>query len=147
MGYYNLNLDEQSSSLTTFSCPFCRYRYMQLLFGVAPANDMSQRKIYKLSQGLSNGFGIADNIFIAGFDDLGSYHDGTLDEALRICREANLKLNKFHFRCTSIPFFGEFLSWDGVNPGSKKVQVLKDKLPPECKKRIAVIHGYPQLPE
>ena len=27
-GYHNLNLNEQSSYLTTFSCPFGRYRYI-----------------------------------------------------------------------------------------------------------------------
>ena len=49
-GYHNLKLDEQSSYSTTFSCPFRGYRYMQLPCGVAPAGDMFQKKIDKLSQ-------------------------------------------------------------------------------------------------
>ena len=53
-----------------------------------------------------------------------------------ICREANLKLNKdkYLFRGTSIPFFGEIMSWNDVSLDLTKVQVLKNMLPPKCKK-------------
>ena len=40
LGYHNLKLDEESSYFMTFVCQFGRYRYGQLLFGVAPAGDM-----------------------------------------------------------------------------------------------------------
>ena len=43
-GYHNLNLDEKSSYLTTFACPFGRYRYKQLPFRTVPAGDMSNEK-------------------------------------------------------------------------------------------------------
>ena len=46
-GYHNLKLDKQSSYLTTFSCPFGRYQYKQLLFRVAPTGNMFQQKIEK----------------------------------------------------------------------------------------------------
>ena len=39
-GCWNLKLDEQSSYLTTFSCPFGGYRYIRLPFGVVPTCDM-----------------------------------------------------------------------------------------------------------
>ena len=64
-----------------------------ILFGVAPAGDMCQKKI-SYSQGLSNLFGIADDILIAGFIDMGRDHDATLTKVLTICRQANLRLNK-----------------------------------------------------
>ena len=40
--YHNLQLDEKSSYLTTFTCHFGRYRYKQLPFGAAPAGNMFQ---------------------------------------------------------------------------------------------------------
>ena len=40
LGYHNLKLDKWSSYLTTFACPFGRYRYKWLPFGAAPAGDM-----------------------------------------------------------------------------------------------------------
>ena len=63
---------------------------------------MFHRKIYKLFKGLPSVFGIADDILIAGFNG----------KVLRICRQANLKLNKdMHlFRGTSIPFFSKVIS-------------------------------------
>ena len=45
-------------------------------FGLAPTDVMFQRKIDELLQGLFNVFGIADNILIAGFGDLGRDHNG-----------------------------------------------------------------------
>ena len=58
---------------------------------------------------MSNIFGIMDNILVIGYDDDGTDHDATV---LQRCEEVNLKLNKekCHFRCTSIPFFGEVIS-------------------------------------
>ena len=55
---------------------------------------------------MPNVFGIADDILIAGFDNNSKDCDAPLDKILRICRQANLKLNKdtHLFRCKSIPF-------------------------------------------
>ena len=72
---------------------------------MAPVVDMFHRRTDQLFQGLLNVFGIADEILIAGFSDLGRDHDATLAKVLRICRKANLKLNKdkYFCRCTSMP--------------------------------------------
>ena len=58
--YHNMRLDEMSSYLTTFSCPFGRYRYKRLPFRAAPARDMFQKKVDGL-------FGIVDDIFYCRF--------------------------------------------------------------------------------
>ena len=146
--YHNLKLGEKSSYFNNLSCPFGRYRYMTP-FPVAPTGDMFQRKIDKLFQGLSNVFGIADDILITGFDDIYRDHIVTLEKVLRICRQTSLKLNKDKclFWCTSIPFFGEVILWSGVSSDPRKVQVLMTMPPPKCKKIAAVIPGYSQLPK
>ena len=46
-GYHNLKLDEKVSYLTTFSCPFDRYRYIRLPFRAALVGDMFQKKIFQ----------------------------------------------------------------------------------------------------
>ena len=56
--------------------------------------DMFQENIDELCSGMPNVFSIADDILIAGFDELGRNHNATLDRMLRICREAYLNLNK-----------------------------------------------------
>ena len=77
--------------------------------------DMFQRKLDELLSGIPNVFGTADEILIAGFD---KNHDETLQKALHIYRQTNLKLNKHIclFTFTRIPFFGGIISWQDVNP-------------------------------
>ena len=61
-GYHNLKLDEKSSYLTTFKCPFGQYWYKHLLFGVAPVGNMFQCKIDEIFSDMPNMFGIMDDI-------------------------------------------------------------------------------------
>ena len=96
------------------------------------------RKIDKLFHGLHNVCGIDNAILMTGFDDLSRVHDETVGKVLQICRKANLKLNKekCHFRCSSIPFFGEIISWDGSNSDSRKLKVPIVMPPSKYKKGI-----------
>ena len=57
-------------------------------------SDMFQRKMDKLFHELPNVFGIANDILISGFNEQGRDYDETVDKVLKICRKANLKLNK-----------------------------------------------------
>ena len=118
LGYQNLKLDKQSSYLTTFACPFGRYRYKCLPFGAAPVGNMFQCKIDEIFNDIPNVFGIADDILVIGYDKDGTDHDEAVSKVLRWYQDVNLKLNKekCHFRCMSIPFFGEVVSRDGVQP-------------------------------
>ena len=54
-------------------------------------------------------FGIVDDILVTGYNYDGIDHDVMAHKVLQRCEEVNLKLNieKCHFSCTSIPFFGE----------------------------------------
>ena len=59
---------------------------------------------------MPNMFGIADNILGIGYNENGADLDAAVQKGFQWqCEEVNLKLNKekCHFRCTSIPFFGE----------------------------------------
>ena len=77
---------------------------------------------------MPNLFGIADDILVAGNNDDGRDHDETVCKVLQRCSKVNLKLNKdkCHFRCTSIPFFGEVISRNGVQPDPRKIKALMD---------------------
>ena len=67
-------------------------------------------------------------------------HDNSI---LKICREANLKLNKdkCHFRCTSFPFFRENVSWDSTSPEPRKLKAVMDMTVPRCKKMLQSFLG------
>ena len=79
---------------------------------------MFQCKIDKIFNDIPNVFGITDDILVIGYDKNGADHDKAVHKMLWRCKEVNLKLNKekYHFRYTSIPFFGEVISRRGVQP-------------------------------
>ena len=110
---------------------------------IAPAESMFQRKVDSLFSSMPNALSVADDILIAGSDRQGKNHDKTLDKALWISRQLNLKLNKGKslFRCPSIPFPGKIISWQGVSLNQSKFQALREMLPPNCKKWSIVISG------
>ena len=77
---------------------------------------------------MPNVFGIADDILVAGYNTDGKDHDDTVQRVLQRCMEVNLKLNKeiCHFRCMSIPFFGEVILRNGVQPDPQKINALME---------------------
>ena len=99
-----------------FACQFGRYRYKHLPFRAVSAGDMFHCKIDEIFNDILNVFGIAGDILVVGYDKHESDHDKAVYKVLRQCQDVNLKLNKekCHFRCTSIPFFGEVVSRDGM---------------------------------
>ena len=86
---------------------------------------MFQHKIDEIFSNMPNIFGITDNILVIGYKGDGTDHDATIHKVLQQCEEVNLKLNKekCHFRCTSIQFFGEVISREGVQPDPQKKQI------------------------
>ena len=52
-----------------------------------PVGDMFKRKTDEKFKEVPNALGIADNIFIAGYDENDRDHDNTLRRELQICRE------------------------------------------------------------
>ena len=136
--YHHLKLDKKSSYLTTFACQFGRYSYKHLLFGAVPVGDMSQHKMDKIFNDMPNMFGIADDILVVGYNANSRYLNETVHKVLQRCSEVNLKLNKdkCHFRCTSVPFFGEAISRNGVQLGPQKIKALMDMAPPNNKSEL-----------
>ena len=90
-----------------------------------------------------NVFGIADDILVIEYDKDGADHDEAVYEVLKQCQDVNLKLNKekCQFRCMSIPFFGEVVSRQGVQPNPQKVRALTEMLAPKNKKELQAFRG------
>ena len=94
--------------------------------------------------GVHNVFGIADDISVAGFHELGRDHDATLDKMLRICRQTNLKLTKisvFFLQVHQHCLFGEVLSLHAVCPDPRKAQALTDMPLPQSWKELLSFLG------
>ena len=121
-----------------FTCQFGRYTYKWLPLGAAPAGDIFQRKIDEIFKDLPNVFSIADEILVVGYEADCKDHNKTLWRVLQICRQVNLKLNKDKcpFKCTSVQFFEEIISWHGVKPDQQKLKALMEMPHPKNKKEL-----------
>ena len=131
-----MELDEESSRLTTFQTPWGRYRWHRMPFGITPAPELFQMKLDQNLEGHRGVFKIADDILITGQGDTAveadQDHDRNLKALLDRCRERNIKVNmsKFTFKCTDVQFIGHCLTKDGLKPDPAKVQaILKMKKP------------------
>ena len=92
---------------------------------------------------MPNVFGIANDIVGIGYKDDGRDYDETMQKVLQRFREVILKLkkDKYHFRCMSIPFFGEVMSRNRVQPDPHRIKVLMEMLAPNNKKELQAFPG------
>ena len=124
-GYYQVPLDEESSSLTTFLLPSGRFRFLRAPMGLSPSSD---------------GFCERTDIILAPVPDMLKIVDDALlqaptkeellkklEVALVCCRKHNLTLSaKKMSMGQSINFAGYIISADGVKPDPGQVKALKD---------------------
>ncbi|KAK3702062.1 hypothetical protein QZH41_004210 [Actinostola sp. cb2023] len=136
-GFLLVQLDEESSKLTTFQTPWGRYRWHRLPFGIAPAPEIFQIKLDQNLEGLKGTFAIADDILITGQGDTDNQanqdHDKNLQSFLHRCRERNIKLNKdkFDFKCEEVCFIGHRLTKEGLKLDPNKVNAIMNMMRPE----------------
>ncbi|KAK2711693.1 hypothetical protein QYM36_012711 [Artemia franciscana] len=119
-GYWSLELDEESSKLTTFNTPYERYKFKRIPFGLISAQDEFQRRMEEAFEGIRGFSVIVDDIIISGRTD--EEHDSNVRSALIRAREKCVKLNlqKCVFKSDSIPYFGHIISEAGIHPDPRK---------------------------
>ena len=131
-GFLQIELDEESSFLTTFWTPFGRYRWLRMPFGLKSAPEEFQRRLDTCLEGLENIEVIADDIIIYGCGDndeeAEKSHDKALHALLLRCRERGLKLNKkkLRFKLTSVTYMGHTLSAEGMSPDKEKIKAIME---------------------
>ncbi|XP_045104351.1 uncharacterized protein LOC123499883 [Portunus trituberculatus] len=109
-GYWCVVLDDESSRATTFNTPFGRYRFLRMPFGWCGAQDVFQKKMDEILNGLSGVMSIADDICVHGKDR--TEHDQRLHQFMQRARERGLVLNlsKCHVGLAEVTFFGHSFS-------------------------------------
>ena len=140
-GYWNVELDQESSYLTTFNSPFGRYRFLRMPFGLKMSQDVFQAKIDQTFEGCKGTVGIADDIVVFGKSE--EEHDRHLTEMLNRCRTTGLKLNpdKCKIKQRKIKFYGVICGEEGVQPDPTKVSALKNMAPPTSKQQLQSFLG------
>ena len=91
-GFWQVELNEVSSYLTTFNTPFGYFRFTCLPFGLTVSGDIFQHKLDAIYGDLPLTIGCADEMIIWGEKDDLSDNDEALDKFLQVTREHGLCL-------------------------------------------------------
>ena len=146
-GFWQVQLDKESSYLTTFNTPFGRFRWLRMPFGIKTAPEEYQRRVHENLQGLQGVEDIVDDILCIGEGDTVESaiadHDRNLIQLLERCREKNIKLNpkKLQLRKTEVPYIGHLVTGDGLKPDPNKVKAILEMPTPDCVKSLQRLLG------
>ena len=122
-GYWMVVLHPDSRKLTCMALPFGRFQWTWLPMGTVVAQDIFQSKLAAIFIGMEGFSGIADDMVIAGKDEM--EHDRNFLAFMEKCMENNLTLKKIQFKQTQVSFYGHCWSKHGISPDPKKMQALK----------------------
>ena len=100
-GYWQQELDEDSSFLTTFNTELGTFRYTVMPFGAIVAGDVFQHKLDQCYGHLKNVIVTADDIMIEGKKPSHSDHDHILTTLLETARKCNARLNMTNYKIRS----------------------------------------------
>lgn len=152
-GFWHVQLDNESSYLTTFGTPWGRFRWTRMPFGISPAPEEFQRRLDRALEGLEGVVPIFDDILIFGVGETEATatldHDQKLKSLLERCRSKGIRLNKdkVTLRQTEVSFMGHRISTAGLKTDPAKVQGIVDMPTPKNKhdvKRVLGMTNYLQ---
>ena len=135
-GFWHVELDDESSRLTTFSTPFVRYRWKRMPFEIAPASELFQRKLKQQLEGLAGVKNIHDDILVLVKGIPSQRQFPTMMNGFASCCNVvkNIALNsgesKFILKEEQLPYMGHF-SLDGLHPDPAKIKAITDMPSPD----------------
>ncbi|MCG7876437.1 MAG: RNase H-like domain-containing protein [Candidatus Thiodiazotropha endolucinida] len=139
--YWQLKLDCESQLLTTFNTPYGRYCYLRTPFGIKSAQEVYQKRISQLFEGLEGVETDIDDILIWGRSK--EEHDQRLRLALKRCEDIGLTLNKD--KCvigvSSVTYIGHVLTQEGIKPDESKLKAISEMPAPTDKKGVMRLLG------
>ena len=130
LGFHQIELDEESRDITTFSTHEGLFRYKRLSFGVNSAPEKYQQIIRQVVSDIEGVLNIADDLVVHGKSI--EEHDQSLHKVLQRLEEKNLTLNpmKCEFRMDKVVFMGLLLSKYGIGPTEERVRAVLEAAQP-----------------
>lgn len=140
-GFYNIELDEESSDHCAFSTPYGMYKFQRLPFGLNLAPEIFQKFTEQIFGQIKGVVVYFDDILIAGSDE--REHDLILKQVVDKARENNIKFNKtkFQYKVKSVKYFGEVYSQGGHTPDPDRVRAINGLESPKNKKELQRLLG------
>jgi hypothetical protein len=137
MGYYHIELTPNSKCLCTIVLPWGKYEYQRLPMGLCNSPDIFQEKMGTLMHDLEHVRAYIDDILVLTSGDLAD-HLNKLDEVFRRIRGAGLKINanKSFFARGELEYLGYWITREGIQPVTKKIDAIHNIAPPTNKKEL-----------
>ena len=129
-GYWQIQLDAESSKLTTFITPFGRFCFNRLPFGITSAPEHFQRRMTEILGDIEGVVCLVDDILISGKTQ--EEHDQRLRAVLSRLSKSGLTLgrDKCEINKKSVKFLGQLVDETGVRPDPEKLQAIVQMKPP-----------------
>ena len=123
-GFYQIELEEDSTEFTTFHSPFGRYKFLRLPFGISSAPEVFHRAIAEMLEDLEGCLNYIDDILVWGSTK--EEHDRRLREVLKRIKQWGLKLTKRKCKeaVTELKYLGVILTQDGIKPDNGKIEAI-----------------------
>jgi hypothetical protein len=147
--FWHLELDEESSLLTTFITPFGRYRWLWMPFGLTSAPEEFRRRQRRvILENLPGVVAIHDDILVIGKgaprEEAKRDHDVKVHALMRRCREKNTTLNadKVKLSCNEVTFMGHLLTDEGLKHDPDKVRAILEMPKPTDVAAVRRLIGF-----
>lgn len=146
-GYWQCELDDESSRLTTFQTPFGRYKWNRLPFGLAVSSEIFQKRLMTALEGLDGTICVADDILVFGVGENDGEaeidHERKLEALLNRCQEIGIKLNgaKTELRKKEVTFLGHKITHLGLQIDPEKVEAVTKMQAPQNVKEVQRFAG------
>lgn len=140
-GFWQMELDDKSSELTTFMTPFGRYKFNRLPFGLNCAPEIFQRIMVKIFGDIPGVLVYFDDIGIAALDE--AEHDRILTMVIERARLNNIKFNpeKIQYRKSEVKFMGNIICGGTIKPMEKYKAAILEMGKPKDKHGVMRLLG------
>jgi hypothetical protein len=141
MGYY-IELSPNSKRLCTIVLPWGKYEYQKLPMGLSNSPDIFQEKMLTLMAGLEFICTYIDDLLVMTMSTWED-HLQCLELVFERLSQAGLKVNakKSFFGRSELEYLGYWITRDGIQPVSKKVEAIKNIAPPKTRKELRLFIG------
>ena len=141
-GYYQIEMDPASRSLSSFVTADGQYEFLRMPFGLKTAPATFQRAMKAMIGMLEDVYVFLDDVLIAS-KDIDS-HIQTLKEIFEIFSKKGVSINfsKSNFQKERITFLGQIIEKGTMRPDLKSFNYAKINKTPKTKKQVQSVIGY-----
>ena len=128
--FWHVELDAESSLLTTMITSFGRYRWARLPFGLKVSSELFRKRLNEALEGLAGVICVADDILVTGCGDTTAMaerdHDENWKRLKQRCKDRHNKLNddKAVMKQDRVTFMGHSITRDGIKADDAKVKAI-----------------------